>query len=274
MNLDEKANAEILSLQAELRELDLKLKDLPDGFIKCNVNGHGYKYFHCVDGEKKTPNRRVYLTSKDSELKSALAYKAMLQEQREACFRDIEALQAYTAQHISIDNIEKAFFKRPEYRRILKKQPTQRRDRVVPGESTMTFSEWMQAPYEKNPYKPENLIFDTAAGIKVRSKSEAYILNRLFKNEIPFRYDCAVYLRNARYYADFKILHPANGKIYFWEHFGMVDDPGYRRDMCEKLQKYIESGYVPTQNLIVTYETRNSPLSFNLVDEIISFLFL
>lgn len=274
MKLSEKASAEILMLQSEVRELDVKLNALPEGFLKCNVNGHGFKYFHCVESGKKNQHSRTYISAKDSELKSALALKAMLEEQKNACLRDIENLRAYMNQHVSTENIEKTFSERPEYRRIVKNQPMQHSGRLIPGENKMTFSEWMQTSYEKNPYKPENLVLDTMAGIKVRSKSEAYILNRLFQNEIPFRYDCAVYLRNVRYYADFKILHPINGKIYYWEHFGMVDDPGYRRDMCEKLQKYIESGYIPTQNLIVTYETRNSPLSFSLVDEIISFLFL
>lgn len=276
MNFTEKAEAEIRSLHLQIRELSSQIAILPEGYLKCNINGQSFKCFQCLEPRRGSKReKRIYLKSKDTELKKALALKTLLMVQRDACLKEIEALQNYQKQHIDLEKITVEFHGRPGFHSLLPEHSAGlNENRIIPGKDHLTFSQWMSMSYDKNPYKPENLIIDTDAGIKVRSKSEAYILNKLYANGIPFHYDCAVYLRNIRFYADFHILHPQTGAEYYWEHFGMIDNPEYLNDMSKKLRAYIESGYVPTQNLIVTFESRNSPLSYNLVDEIIAYLFL
>ena len=79
-------------------------------------------------------------------------------------------------------------------------------------------------PYEKNPKYPEHLIHKTVSGIYVRSKSESMIALQLYTEKIPFRYECALQLGETTLYPDFTILHPKTGEIFYWEHFGMMDE--------------------------------------------------
>ena len=71
------------------------------------------------------------------------------------------------------------------------------------------------------------------------------------------------------YYPDFTIKHPRTGKIYYWEHFGMMDDEEYIKKACSKLQVYALNGIVPSVNLIMTFETSENPLGAEEVMELI-----
>ena len=86
---------------------------------------------------------------------------------------------------------------------------------------------WRAESYETNPSHPENLIHTTLAGHKVRSKSEVIISNLLYTNQIPYRYEAALPLKEFTAYPDFTILHPVTNKIFYWEHFGMMDNAPY-----------------------------------------------
>ena len=96
----------------------------------------------------------------------------------------------------------------------------------------------------------------------------------LYLNKIPFRYEDALHLGNTTFYPDFTILHPSTGKIYYWEHFGMMDDAAYAKNTCFKLQTYTSHGIIPSINLITTYETKEFPLSSDSIEKIIHHYFL
>lgn len=51
-----------------------------------------------------------------------------------------------------------------------------------------------------------------------------------------------------------------NGEIILWEHLGLIDNPDYRNKAYRKILKYNENGYYQGKNLILTYETAESPL--------------
>ncbi|MCB0190764.1 MAG: ATP-dependent DNA helicase RecQ [Anaerolineae bacterium] len=97
-----------------------------------------------------------------------------------------------------------------------------------------------------------NRIHDTTAGIKVRSKSEVIIVNLMHQKGIPFSYEI-----NLQVPGQAKTMLPDftidwNGKRYYWEHWGMYSDQGYRQDMYEKKELYAQ--YFPDQ-LIETYDS-------------------
>ncbi len=133
--------------------------------------------------------------------------------------------------------------------------------------------EWMQAPYEKNSRFPEQLLHKTSAGIYVRSKSEAMIVMFLHMHKIPFRYECALNLGNITIHPDFTVRHPETGEIFYWEHFGRMDDPVYSRKVPSKLQLYIANGIIPSIHLITTYETQDAPLNSEVIENIIEYYF-
>lgn len=133
---------------------------------------------------------------------------------------------------------------------------------------------WSQAPYERNPKYPENLIHKSISGNILRSKSEAIIDMLLYQSRIPYRYECLFTLNNVPFYPDFTIRHPQNGKTYYWEHFGMMDNPFYVQNYLKKMKIYLENGILPEINLITTFETSNNPLTAEKVQEKINYYFL
>lgn len=133
---------------------------------------------------------------------------------------------------------------------------------------------WCAESYETNPSHPENLIHTTLAGHKVRSKSEVIISNLLYTNQIPYRYEAALPLKEFTAYPDFTILHPVANKIFYWEHFGMMDNVPYCDTACNKLKIYCYNGIFPSMQLITTYETSKCPISTDQMQQIITQYFL
>ena len=135
-------------------------------------------------------------------------------------------------------------------------------------------SEWMNSTFNQNEKYPEQKIHKTFSGNVVRSKSEALIDMVLSINHIPFRYECELQLGETIIYPDFTIMHPETEQIYYWEHFGMMDNPRYAKNAAEKLQMYIMHGVVPSINIITTFETLDNPLTTKDVEKIIADYFL
>ena len=100
------------------------------------------------------------------------------------------------------------------------------------------------------------------------------IASLLHANQIPFRYECELYLDNTPIYPDFTIRHPYTGEEYYWEHFGMMNDPFYAKNVPLKLQSYISNHIIPNIQLITTYETQQNPLSTEVITKIIDHYFL
>ena len=128
--------------------------------------------------------------------------------------------------------------------------------------------------YEKNQSHPNALRHNCISGNVVRSKSEVLIDHALFTHQIPFRYECALKLGEITIYPDFTIRHPKTGKFYYWEHFGIMDSVSYSQNAYQKLQLYTSNGYIPTINLITTFETNEYPLSMETIENVISHYFL
>jgi ATP-dependent DNA helicase RecQ len=97
-----------------------------------------------------------------------------------------------------------------------------------------------------------NRIHDTLSRVKVRSKSEVIIANLLHQRGIPFAYEVSLQVpsQTKTMLPDFTI--DWNGKRYYWEHWGMYSDQGYRKDMYEKKELYAQ--YFPGQ-LIETHDS-------------------
>ena len=135
-------------------------------------------------------------------------------------------------------------------------------------------TQWIKSSYEHNTTHPEHLIHKCYSGNTVRSKSEAIIDMALFINKIPYRYECALHLKDTTLFPDYTVRHPKTGSLFYWEHFGMMDDTAYSRNAFSKLEFYNSHGIIPSVNLITTFETRNNPLDSQLVEKIIQHYFL
>ena len=152
------------------------------------------------------------------------------------------ALQFYLDHHSESPKAE-LLLKHPEYKALLSPN-----FRLLSEE----LSDWMDTPYERNPHHPEHLLHKSSSGNLVRSKSESIIDMLLYINIIPFRYECALQLDEMTLFPDFTIRHPKTGDVYYWEHFGLMDNPVYSQNVCSKLQLYATHNIFPSNGHIAT----------------------
>lgn len=232
----------------------------PEGKLVCCHHRKYWKWYRS-DGHNK-----VYIPKTNRVLAEQLAMKKYLSLVLKDLEQEKNALGYYLRHHANESSkAEELLTTIPGYRDLLF-------DFFTPKDQAAV--EWMHAPYEKNSKFPEQLLHKTSAGIYVRSKSEAMIVMFLHMHKIPFRYECALNFGNITIHPDFTIRHPETGELFYWEHFGRMDDPVYAKNVPSKLQLYISNGIIPSIHLITTYETQDSPLSSEVIEKTIEHYFL
>ena len=255
----ERMLSESRRLEEEICMLQAELRKLPAGKFFCAENGKYYKWY-LTDGKNKT-----YIPKKDRILAEKLAVRKYLTLRLEDLSHEKRAIDFYLRHHNINEKRSEKLLQIPAYHELLSPH-------LIPLSEEL--HQWAVAPYEKNPKYQEQLIYKAASGNFVRSKSEVMIDLYLHTNKIPFRYEEALTINEMTFYPDFTIRHPETGSIYYWEHFGMIDNPSYCQNMISKLQLYTSHGIYPSIQLITTYETKNHPLNPEIVQKLIDFYFL
>ena len=104
----------------------------------------------------------------------------------------------------------------------------------------------------------------------MRSKSEKIIADTLERNRIPYHYKYPLELKESRVvHPDFYVLNTRSRHELFWEHLGKMDDMQYAADALSRIELYEKNGLFPGSDLIITHETKTSPLNLRIVDLII-----
>lgn len=248
-------------IETEMEKIEKQLAQLPDMSICCskNKNANTYRWVYYKD-----ENHKGNISKKDLGFAQQLILRKYLLALKEDLSKEAKAIQSYLINYKSTHQVEK-FFQNPEQSRLL--QPYFR-----PIEEEL--AEWALAPYEKSTEHPENLVHEVAPDVFVRSKSESLIYGILQKYHIPFHYEEKLSLGSKVYYPDFKIRHPKTGKVYYWEHFGLMDDSNYRNNAISKIHVYSHHNILPFEQLILTYETNTQPLTMAKIEKIVKDFFL
>jgi hypothetical protein len=244
------------NLTRHLNEISEALSLLPEGKLITSKSSNYIKYYH------RNGNTLTYIKKNEQDLINQLALKLYLTHEK----AKIEGLiRAEAITYKTISDYKKAMdrFLQPNsnYSSVVKK--------ILQNENP-EIQTWLQATSSNNPAYPENLKHFTHSGVMVRSKSEVIIANSLFENKIPFKYEVSLSLGEKTIYPDFTIMNPYTHKIYYWEHFGIFDDPIYRNDALGKIAAYSTHGIFPGDSLIMTFETSDIPLNSNEVQNIIA----
>lgn len=251
--------AEKQRLETQIKDLRERINKLPEGKLLSARNGKYCKWYQ-TDGK-----HQKYIPKKERYLAEKLAAKKYLVCRKEELEHELEAIHAYLNFDKPKEHKSELLLQNPQYKELLSKafQPT-----------SMELLEWMNSPFNKNTSHPEQLKFKTHEGDYVRSKSEVIIDMFLRINHIPFRYECALELGEITLFPDFTVRHPHTGKLYYWEHFGLMDNPNYYHTVFSKLELYTSYGIIPSIQLITTFETKEHPLSPETVEKIIEHYFL
>ena len=235
------------------------MQQYPEGRLISTQNGAYTKWYHQLEGTL------CYIPKKKKELAEQLAVKKYYTLRMESLKKEKYLLDSYLKYHIPE-------FERKDYKFLC---DSKYHELLIPyfTSDNPNLDAWQRAPFQSNPKHPEQLLIKTCSGYCVRSKSEALIEMALCIHQIPHRYECALELDGITVYPDFTLRHPRTGKIYYWEHFGLMDDSVYCHKMVSKLEQYALNGIIPSINLITTYETSEYPLSPELIEQTIKIYF-
>ncbi|MFO0822823.1 MAG: AAA family ATPase [Gemmataceae bacterium] len=124
----------------------------------------------------------------------------------------------------------------------------------------------------------DKLIHRTARGELVRSKSEVIIANELHRLDVEYHYEKELkFGTDAPRYPDFTIDDPASGLTVYWEHCGMLGDPGYLSRWEGKKAWYRANGILPMEEgggpngtLVVTDDNPKTGFDSTKIAEIVS----
>ena len=107
----------------------------------------------------------------------------------------------------------------------------------------------------------------------MRSKSEKIIADYYDRRGIPYRYEYPLALKDGRRlitrHPDFTVLNPRTRQVFYHEHFGRMDDPGYVMKMLERLDLYQSNGLYPGEKLLMTFESSSRPLAMPQLEQMI-----
>lgn len=255
-------------LEQELIWAKNRVKGCPEGELLCAKNESRYKWYLTTEKPGESGKTRSYLPKSEWKLAQRLARKKYdlcyiqeLEHEMAACREYLEKAEK--------GKVTDKLLKQEGYRQLLGNQVC--REGCTDMEEKVR--NWVLEPYESNEMHPEKLIIGGVRGYCLRSKSEAMIDKALFSYGIPFRYECKLTLGGRTFYPDFTMMHPKTGKLFYWEHFGMMDNPEYVDRACQKLGVYCRNGVIPYVNLILTYETKLYPLGIDTIERAIHHYF-
>lgn len=247
-------------LEEEITFLEHYISNAPDGQLKICRNCNRFKWFVLdKDGHKS------YIQKNNEHFAIRLALKSYYKRKLKVLYRKKKATDKYLEKMLlEIDEDKRLLIDSEEFSRLVS---------LGEGEKSDLVESWIKQEYETNPNYSEHLTIRTVNGLYVRSKSEAYIASELADHSIPFRYECKMNICGIDLYPDFTILNPLTEEIVLWEHLGMVDDDNYLNNAFSKIRIYIKAGFIPSKNLILTYETKDEPLDFSIVRGLIKIHF-
>lgn len=246
-------------IEDELKRIENMEREWPSGELICAKNNKKYKWY------LRSENQSIYLPKKEKQLAQKLAAKKYYQLRKKDLQRELSACRMYLGRADNSQSAIERMMQNAEYERLLGRHF---------NSMDTELAQWTNAEYERNGSHAENLIVQGTGGKFVRSKSEAIIDRTLYYFGVPFRYEDKLILGNSIFYPDFTIRHPKTGRFFYWEHFGIMDNPEYANRACQKIKSYCECGIIPSVNLILTYETKEYPLAIERVERLVKEYFL
>ncbi len=277
----------LVDLQKILATKRKSYEKAPQGRIRISQNG-GHPEYYLVTERGSLSGK--YLPHSQETLARQLAQKDYDARLIKLLQNEITALQIYLKQTDRGHAISELYNSLCPARRSLITPITLTDDQYA--------ARWQKVSWTGRPFSPDAPLLYTARGERVRSKSEVIIADTLFRHKIPYRYEFPLTLQRSSevpFHSDFDklnhhtsdsgshttsigtvTLHPdflcmntRTRSEFYWEHFGLMDDPDYSKNTAGKLRLYTENGILPGRNLIITMETQTEPPSIKALEKLI-----
>lgn len=233
-------------------------KDAPPGTLRISGSKKWVQFYHYVPGGKPKGN---YIPKEDQELIRKLAQKSYNEKIIRLASRRLMQIKKITRDYED-EELEAVYLKEHE----------ERKKRVRPVEPVweQKVGEWEKREYRGKEFREDTPMILTERGERVRSKSEKILADCFYRNQIPYKYECPLYLKGfGTVYPDFTFLSRKTRQEIYWEHDGRMDDPVYAQSAVRKIHAYEENGIYPGERLILTFETEKTVLDTRVAEKLI-----
>ena len=247
-------------LEDVIRTKSKLLKGKLEGRLRtCRIKGNYYYYLV----KEKGDTTGKYISKKDMHLAERIAQREYNERMLHAAEKELSILNRLLKYYKS-DVLEYVYPNLSEGKRRIVKS-----DYLTDEEYACLWESQSYVPKEIDDNVPE---LYTEKNERVRSKSEIIIANTLLSMNIPYKYEMPLKLKAiwTRIHPDFTVLNKRTRKVYYWEHFGMMDDLDYVKKNMKKLDVYIKNGIYVGDQLILTTETSTEPLQTSVIKQMIN----
>ena len=243
-----------------------ELRNAPEGFLRISKSNGVVQYYRRADAADK---RGKYIPAKDKELAEQLAQKEYDKKIIRAAEREIRLINYTLKSYNQLESKKQLAEKNADCLAPLRRALV----KPVHLSDSEYAHRWQALPYKGKSFSPDAPSYITARGERVRSKSENLIADTLYRLSIPYRYEFPQSLKNSAgerltIHPDFTCLDLRTRREFFWEHFGMMDNPEYSESAIRKLRLYEANGFLPGKNLIITTETSKLPVNSKQIERI------
>ena len=256
MGLAEDIQQRINYLSKLVEAKEIAVAKAPEGTLKIHIHNGNPRYCMKTNESKS----EIYLPNEDYAKALSLAQKSY----------DKKVLMAARAELKSLERIngfyEKAVLPEACYPALSPLRMKLVKPVVLTDEQYI--EKWKKEHPPRATRKPET-VYVTQKGDKVRSRVEILISDRLFTAGLTYQYETPLAINGLVYHPDFCVLNLRQRKTFWWEHFGMMDDPDYLEDAILKLNRYAQNGIIIGRNLIATFETIANPFNTSQIDQLI-----
>jgi len=257
---DAKRNlARIQELQTIIPKCKSALAKCPAGHLKAAPHGNKWEYYQ----RKTSLDHWEYIRSKNFSTAQKLGQKVYLKRVIASAENELNA-RISLATSLEHGSIESLYQSMPQsYHPIV---------RPINETSQMFYERWMNEKYEPGYFKPDDKVFYSKKGEKMRSRAETSIADALYDSGIPYRYEKPLLLKGCSnpIRPDFTLLDFVRRIEIFWEYLGMMDNPHYARTFQMKFNLYIANDIFPGNRLILSGETSSTPYDRRITDKVIS----
>lgn len=247
------------NMKEQKRQLEKERDHLPEGYL--NIRTYNEKQYYTWQIPKKGRRKKLYRKgiTRDKEQISKLVRKRYLDGALLRIDTDIRLLEEIVDKYREIDEAS-------IMGDFIRKHP-ELRDGLRYG--SMSNEEWSIDYRMPVDFYEEDLKSTASSGSRMRSKGELIIASRLDFFGIPYRYEARIQHSTVNRVPDFTTRRPKDGKIFYWEHLGKVNDAGYLENNIRKLRQYAEIGVTLWNNLIITFDQEDGGIDVKKIDALI-----
>lgn len=249
-----------------IRRVEKRLKQLEsvpqNNLLGIKRNDKTYYYISSFDNNKET---RRYLNKDDQNYRKQIQEKYCLSKLLTNCSENITLLELVceglnpTNPYEVVEDAPHAYREQDNAMKL-----------IYGCESV---SRWKQHKLEEKSrypvYREDELKHVAGDGTKTRSKSEAMIIDLLNAKGIQYVYEYPMRFNGCLKSPDFIIWDKKGKREIIIEHLGLMSDLDYRSNQYDKIGLYIEAGYVPNVNLLLTFDDRNGNINLPAISKMV-----